>query len=143
MAKRTRASRSARRPGGQGPSRTKKTSEAETSPATPTEPEVSGAEEIGASYQGVEVDEVAAAAIAATAKTPQSEDELTGRRARRRARGRTAKKRSQEDLASRAAAETAWVREDLRRIGVVSVVLLAALAIAYVVFGVMDVLSLY
>jgi hypothetical protein len=143
VAKRTRASRSARRPGGQGPSRTKKTSEAGTSPAIPTEPEVSGAEEIGASYQEVEVDEVAAAAVAATAKTPRSEDEVTGRRARRRARGRTAKKRSQQDLASRAAAETAWVREDLRRIGVVSVVLLAALAIAYVVFGVMDVLSLY
>ena len=149
MAKRTRASRSARRPGGQGPSRSKKTG-AETSSATTPEPEVSSAEEIGADYQEigadyqeVDVDETAAAAVAATAKPGRSEDELTGRRSRRRARGRTAKKKGQDDLASRAAAETIWVREDLRRIGVVSVVLMAALAIAYVVFGVMDVLNLY
>ena len=67
MAKRTRASRSARRPGGQGPSRNKKTG-AETSSATTTEPEVSSAEEIGADYQEVAVDETAAAAVAATAK---------------------------------------------------------------------------
>jgi hypothetical protein len=143
VAKRTRASRSARRPGGQGPNRTRKTSGAESGSPASTEAEVTSAEEIGATYSEVEVDEVAAAAVAATAQTPRSEDEPTGRRARRRARGRSAKKRSQEELASRAAAETVWVREDLRRIGVVSVVLLAALAVAYLVFGVMDVLGLY
>ncbi len=142
MAKRTRASRSARRPGGQGPSRTKKTG-AEQSSATPPESQVSSAEDIGASYQEVGVDEVAAAAVAATAKPAPSEEGLTGRRARRRSRGRSAKKKGQEDLASRAAAETVWVREDLRRIGIVSIVLIAALAVAYVVFGMLDVLSLY
>ena len=143
MAKRSRASRSARRPGGQGPSRTKKTSGAEASSATPVEPEVSTAEDIGASYSEVEVDEVAAAAVAAAATTTQAAQEPTkGKRSRRRA-VRSAKRKTQDDLASRAAAETVWVREDLRRIGVVSIVLIAALAVAYVVFGVLDVLSLY
>ena len=58
MAKRTRASRSARRPGGQGPNRTKKTSDAEPGSATPTDPEVSTAEDIGAATlvsTGVEI----------------------------------------------------------------------------------------
>ena len=143
MAKRTRASRSAHRPGGQGPSRPKRTSGAETSAATPTEAEVTSPEEIGATYAEVEVDEVAAAAIASATASQTTEEQPTGRRARRRAVGRSSKKRGQDDLATRAAAETAWVRGDLRRIGVVSVVLIAALAVAYVVFGVVDVLNLY
>ena len=143
MAKRTRASRSARRPGGQGPNRTKKPSGADTSSATPAEPEVSSAEDIGASYSAVEVDEVAAAAVAtATTTSEEPQPATSGRRSRRRA-VRSSKRKSQDDLASRAAAETVWVREDLRRIGVVSIVLLAGLAVAYIVFGVMDVLNLY
>jgi hypothetical protein len=89
------------------------------------------------------VDEVAAAAIASATASQTTEEQPTGRRARRRAVGRSSKKRGQDDLATRAAAETAWVRGDLRRIGVVSVVLIAALAVAYVVFGVVDVLNLY
>jgi hypothetical protein len=36
-----------------------------------------------------------------------------------------------------------WVRADLRRIAVVSVILVGALALAYLVFGVLDVLNLY
>ena len=145
MAKRTRASRSAHRPGGPGPSRAKKTSGAEPSPENPVDAEVSAAEDIGATYSDVEVDEVAAAAIAAattsqaTAAPPEAKP---GRRARRRT-ARTSKKRNQDDLASRATAETVWVRADLRRIGVVSVVLFVALAVAYVVFGIVDVLNLY
>lgn len=148
MAKRTRASRSARRPGGQGPNRTKKSSGAETSSATPADPEVSSAEDIGADYSEVEVDEVAAAAVAAATTTQAAEaaqpaqEPSSGRRSRRR-KERTSKKRSQDDLAARAAAETVWVRADLRRIGIVSVVLLVALAVAYLIFGVMDVLGLY
>ena len=145
MAKRTRASRSARRPGGQGPSRTKKTSGSETSPETLEDQAVSAAEDIGASYSEVEVDEVAAAAVAAattTQATATTEAPAGGRRSRRRA-SRSTKRKSQDDLASRAGAETVWVREDLRRIGVVSVVLIAALAIAYVVFGVIDILGIY
>ena len=133
MAKRTRASRSAHRPGGQGPTRAKKTTEADV---------LDAAEDVAASYPEVEVDEVAAAAVAASRATPANETPTTGRRSRRRARGRTSKK-GPGDLASRAAAEDVWVRADLRRIGVVSVILVAALALAYVVFGVMDVLNLY
>ena len=142
MAKRTRASRSAHRPGGQGPNRTKKTSGAESSATTSAEPEVSTAEDIGASYSEVEVDEAAAAAVAATSTAQATQDAPTGKRSRRRA-VRTSKRKSAYDLAARAAAETLWVREDLRRIGIVSVILIVALALSYVVFGVMDVLNLY
>ena len=142
MAKRTRASRSAHRPGGQGPNRTKKTSGEESSSATPAESEVSTAEDIGASYSEVEVDEVAAAAVAAATTTEATQQTTKGKRSRKRA-VRTAKRKSQDDLAARAAAETVWVREDLRRIGVVSLVLFVALAVAYVVFGMLDVLNLY
>lgn len=142
VAKRTQASRSAHRPGGQGPSR-KKTSGAEAGSSTSDEAEASSAEEIGASYSEVEVDEVAAAAVAAASSTQVAEEPTSGRRSRRRARGRSSTKKSRDDLASRAAAEDVWVRDDLRRIGIVSVILVAALALAYLVFGVMDVLSLY
>jgi hypothetical protein len=59
------------------------------------------------------------------------------RRARQRAKSRP------DDLAARAVAEDAWVRADLRRIALVSVVLLAGLAVAWVAFVLLDVLSLY
>jgi hypothetical protein len=145
VAKRTRASRSARRPGGQGPNRTTKKA-SEGTPASSGDPDVSPAEDIGASHSEVEVDEVAAAAVAAVTTSqpvqPPTQQPTAGRRARRRA-SRSARRTSQDDLAARAGAETVWVREDLRRIGVVSLVLIAALAVAYVLFGVMDVLNLY
>ena len=140
MAKRTRASRSAHRPGGQGPSRAKKTSGAEPSLESPIDAEVSAAEDIGATYSDVEVDEVAAATTSQATEAPPAAK--SGRRVRRRA-ARTSKKRSQDDLATRSAAETVWVRADLRRIGIVSIVLFVGLAVAYVIFGVVDVLNLY
>jgi hypothetical protein len=59
------------------------------------------------------------------------------RRARRSARSRP------DDLAARAAAEDVWVRADLRRIGIISAVLLAGLAVAWVIFVLLDVLGLY
>lgn len=106
------------------------------------------AEDIGAGYAEVEVDEVAAAAILAATATPEEGPDPSdaigpapaGRRADRR---RTAKRRTAEELSARAAAEDAWVRADLRRIGVISLVLLAVLAASWVVFGAMDVLGLY
>jgi hypothetical protein len=143
VAKRTRTSRSTHRPGGQGPSRSKRTSGPESSSEALADAEFSSAEEIGASYSEVEVDEVAAAAVASVTAPQASDDSAAGRRSRRRAQGRTSQKRTRDQLAVRAAAEDAWVREDLRRIGVVSVILVAALAVAYVVFGVVDVLNLY
>ena len=146
MAKRTQASRSAHRPGGQGPSRAKKTSGTEPSSGNPVDAEVSAAEDIGATYSDVEVDEVAAAAVAAAATSQATEAPpaaKSGRRVRRRAARTSKKKRNQDDLAARSAAETVWVRADLRRIGIVSIVLFVALAVAYVIFGVVDVLNLY
>jgi hypothetical protein len=123
----------------------KKTSGAEASSSGAAEPEVLAADEIGAEY--VEVDEVAAAAVAAatapaataaTAEAPPSE----GKRAKGRTRRKTGRK-SQDELAARSAAENVWVREDLRRIGIVSVILIVALAVFFIVFGVVDVLNLY
>ncbi|MEX1294656.1 MAG: hypothetical protein AB1Z67_00660 [Candidatus Limnocylindrales bacterium] len=93
----------------------------------------------------VEVDEVAVAAVAAATTTPEeppAQERPAGKRSRRRA-ARSSKRKSQDDLASRAAAETAWVRGDLRRIGVVSIVLVTLLAVSYVLFGMLDVLGLY
>jgi hypothetical protein len=143
VAKRTQASRSAHRPGGQGPNRAKKTPEADESAAIPSEADVTSAEEIGATYSEVEVDEVAAAAVAAVGTQQATEEPASGRRSRRRAQTRTSKRRSGADLTSRSAAEDVWVRADLRRIGVVSAILIVGLALAYLVFGVMDVLGLY
>jgi hypothetical protein len=90
----------------------------------------------------VEVDEVAAAAVAAVATGVPAGEEQTSRRTPRRDRRRSAKQRT-DDLTARGAAESVWVRADLRRIGLVSLVLLALLAAAWVIFGVLDVLSLY
>jgi len=132
VAKRVR-SRSTYRPGGQGPSRTKKTSDDSTSAAedvsqTTDDAVDSAIAATGAEYTEIAVDPAAAPAPAATS--------------RRRSRRRGAKARP-DDLAARAAAENVWVREDLRRIGIVSVILLVALALAWVVFVAMDVLNLY
>ncbi len=90
-------------------------------------------------YSEVDVDEEAVAALAAA--TPAEEPAQQGgtpRRSRRRVR-----KQRSGDLAARVAAENVWVRDDLRRIGLVSVVLLAGLAVAWVLFGFLDVLGLY
>ena len=146
MAKRVRGSRSAHRPGGQGPSRAKKTSSSAAPAPVDVTPDsadqlVTDADELvtDADSSGIEVDEVAVAALAAVAPSPeQPEQARTPRRARRKAR-----KQRPDELAARAAAEDVWVRGDLRRIGIVSVVLLAGLAVAWIVFGFLDVLNLY
>lgn len=144
MAKRVRGSRSAHRPGGQGPSRAKKPSndatKATADDAAALEQEVLS----DATYSevDVEVDEVAAAAVAAVATETPASEEKAPRRSRRRDRRRSPKQRT-DDLTARGAAESVWVRADLRRIGMVSVVMLALLAAAWVIFGVLDVLNLY
>jgi hypothetical protein len=132
VARRARASRSSHRPGGQGPDRPRKTGDVAFT-APPPEPEPAtdadidaAIESIGSQYPDVPVAQAA----------PPVEPKRT-RRARQRAKGRP------DDLAARAVAEDAWVRADLRRIGIVSVVLLAGLATAWVVFVLLDVLSLY
>ncbi len=132
MAKRARASRSTHRPGGQGPTRTKQTADA-SSAAVDTDPEsvtdagydLSG-EAIEAQYNEVALE---SAAVAASPRRTRQD--------RRRAKSRP------DDLTARASAEDVWVREDLRRIGIVSAILVAGLAIAWVLFVPLDLLGLY
>ncbi len=132
MAKRARASRSAHRPGGQGPTRTKQTVDP-SSPAVDDTPggvadaayDLTG-EAIEAQYEEVPL---GGTAVAAPPRRTRQD--------RRRAKSRP------DDLAARASAEDVWVREDLRRIGIVSVILVAGLAIAWVLFVPLDLLGLY
>lgn len=128
MAKRVR-SRSARRPGGQGPSRAKKTSDASTSAHEGVSQATTDAdiETTDAEYTEIAVEQATTPTAATSSR----------RRSRRRTKSRP------DDLAARAAAENVWVREDLHRIGIVSAILLVALAVAWVVFVAMDVLNLY
>ena len=131
MARRTRASRSAHRPGGQGPSRTKKSdgdaASADADAKQTTDADIDAAvETVTAEYTELAIEEAAPAA----APTKR-------RRTRRSARAQA------ESLEGRAAAENVFVRADLRRIGMISVILLTGLLVAWIVFVVMDVLSLY
>lgn len=135
MAKRARASRSAHRPGGQGPSRSRKSAD---TPAQQDQPVAAPApaadidtaiDTVDAAYTELTIDEAAPAA--ATPRAPAS-----------RRRSRRVKVKSDE-LEVRAASESVWIREDLRRIGFVSVVLLAALAASWILFVLLDLLRLY
>jgi len=149
VAKRVRSNRGAYRPGGQGPARSKETDDG-TAQGTDTATDLDADELIdGVAYSEVEVDEVAAAAVAAaTATRPASAEAPTRtsatrtsarapRRERHRPKGRS------DELAARADAESTWVREDLLRIGWVSLILIVALAVSWVLFGFLDVLDLY
>jgi hypothetical protein len=130
VAKRVRGSRSTHRPGGQGPSRTSKTSDAATT-AAGDESDASidanidaTVESVAAEYTELAIDETA---------TPTTKPRRTRRSTKVKA----------DSLQARSAAEDVFVREDLRRIGIVSAVLIAALIAAWVVFVVMDVLNIY
>ena len=142
MAKRVRGSRSSHRPGGQGPSRTKKTSDDAASVSADAAQAAPGDDVLtDADYSEVEVDEVAAAAVAATSTTAAAE--ASEAKPRRRRDRRRVRKQRPDDLEARAKAETVWVRSDLRRIGIISVILFVALAVCWVIFGVIDVLNVY
>lgn len=140
MAKRARASRSAHRPGGQGPSRNRKTEDAPVSPVGSSEDAVGvGATQTPATGAP---GEVMAGDLPTEAIVEGAIQSATPPESRRTRRARRAKTRP-DDLAARAAAENAWVRADLRRIWVVSAILMVALALSWVVFVAVDVLSLY
>ena len=126
MAKRVRESRSSHRPGGYGPSRTKKSDEETTSAAgsESTADMDAAVDTVEGSYTEIAIEETAPATTKA-------------RRTRR------APKVKADSLGARVAAENVYVREDLRRIGVVSVVLIVGLALAWVLFYAMDLLGLY
>lgn len=123
MAKRVRGSRSAHRPGGQGPSRTSK-NDASSAEASVDVDIDAAVESVGTEYTELALEETAPAPV-------------KSRRTRR------ATKVKADSLQARSAAEDVYVREDLRRIGVVSVILVVSLMVAWVIFAFMDVLSLY
>ncbi len=129
MAKRVRGSRSTHRPGGQGPSRTKKTTD-----------EAAAANEVSDVAADVDIDD--AVESVATEYTEIAIEEAAPAPTTRR-RTRRAPKVKADSLEARVAAENIYVRADLRRIGIVSVILVTGLVVAWVLFVVMDLLSLY
>ena len=88
-------------------------------------------ETVSGEYTEIALEEAPAATAAATTTSSRR------RRTRRSARAQA------ESLEGRSAAENTWVREDLRRIGIISVVLLTALLIAWVLLVVVDIFNIY
>ena len=135
MAKRVRGSQSTHKPGGQGPSRTKKTSSDPQDAATATEADIvatDGTVDIDGAMDSVvmQTTELAIEEPVAAAPTPR-------RRTRRGAKAKA------DSLESRAAAEDVYVHADLRRIGIVSGMLFVALIVAWLLVVPMNVLGLY
>lgn len=131
MPKRVRGSRSStHRPGGQGPSRVRRSGETSASEQDARWGDVVGADIDGA----VEAVEGGYTEFALDEAPPSA---TKSRRTRR-----TPKVRA-DGLRVRATAEDAFVREDLRRIGLVSIVLVVGLAVAWALFYAMDLLGLY
>lgn len=130
MAKRVRGSRSAHRPGGQGPVRTRKTAEA-SSP--------SGAD-VAPSAWDADVDEAIDLVMMETTEITIDETVPVATPARRQRRSARVKA---DSLQARVAAENVYVLEDLRRIGVVSVFLFVGLLLAWILFVPLDLLGLY
>ena len=132
MAKRVRGKRAAYRPGGQGPSRSGRAADDASSGETAFEPAAADIDDaidvVAGEYTEVTLAEAEPAAAPGTTKR---------RRTRRSARAQA------ESLEGRAAAENIYVREDLRRIGVISGILFAGLAIAWVLFVALDILDVY
>ena len=130
MAKRVRGSHSTHRPGGQAPTRPQKPTTA--SAVSSASGDVASAADIDQAIDSVvlETTEVTIADPVAPAPWRQS-----------RARKRVTVKA--DSLQARVAAENVYVREDLRRIAVVSGILIAGLAVAWVLFVLLDLLGLY
>ncbi len=128
VAKRVRGKGSSYRPGGQGPSRSK---ESQSSESVVTADPIDIAIDSAVEPVPVEVDtaEISVAAPAAVARKPKA--------ARRSARAKA------ESLEGRAAAEETWVRTDLRRIAIISALMVAGLAVAWVLFVALNLAGLY
>ena len=129
MAKRIRGSRSAHRPGGQALARARRSSEAAPSGSgtlTPTTWEAG----IDEAIDVVLLEETAITVADRPAPGTQV-------RAPKRVKVRA------DSLEARVAAEDVYVREDLRRIAVVSAILVASLLVAWVVFVLLDAFGLY
>jgi hypothetical protein len=127
VAKRVRGSRSAHRPGGHSPVRARRGPEPSASDAVPSSGWDSGIDE---ALDVVVLEETAITIEDRPTPTPQSRP---AKRVKVRA----------DSLEVRVAAEDVYVREDLRRIAVVSAILISALVVAWIVLVVLDVLGLY
>ena len=130
MSKRVRGSRSAHRPGGHGPVRSRRTAEASTAPGT----------EVTPSSWDADIDEAIDLVVMETTEISIEEAAPIVQPARRQRRVTRVKA---DSLAARVAAENVYVLEDLRRIGFVSVVLLIGLLLAWILFVPLDLLGLY
>jgi hypothetical protein len=128
VAKRVRGSRSAHRPGGQGPHRGRR--------------DRSGASEATDAATALPTADVDGAIDTVTAEYAEVATEAPATTTKRRRQRRSARAQA-ESLEGRAAAEGAYVREDLRRIGIISLVLLVGLVIAWILFYALDILNLY
>jgi hypothetical protein len=129
VAKRNRGSRSAHRPGGQAPARARRAPDAGTS-GHGSAPTSSWDADIDSAIDLVVLEENT---LALDEPTPASQAARPAKRVKVRA----------DSLDARVAAEDVYVREDLRRIAVVSTILIASLVAAWVVFVLFDVLDLY
>lgn len=129
VAKRVRGSRSNHRPGGQGPARTRRTTEA--LPVTRID--------VSTGDPGADIDEAIDMVVMETTEITIDETPVAPP-PRRQRRGVKVKP---DSLEARVAAENVYVREDLRRIAVVSAALLASLAAAWILFVFLDLLDLY
>jgi hypothetical protein len=130
VAKRVRGSHSTHRPGGLAPTRSPRPAGSPslsggTAPSPTWDADIDGA-----------IDSLVVETTEVTIADPIAPSTPSGRPRRR-----TAIKA--DSLEARVAAENVYVREDLRRIAVVTGILLAGLAIAWVLFVALDLLGLY
>jgi hypothetical protein len=130
VAKRVRGSHSTHRPGGHATVRPPKPPATGVT-AAPTAP--------GASWDAG-IDEAIDSLVMETTEVT-IEDPVAPERPSPRARRRVSVKA--DSLEARVAAENVYVREDLRRIAVVSAILIGGLAVAWFLFVVLDLLGLY
>jgi len=130
VAKRVRGSRSSHRPGGQGPSRARRSGDA----IGPTSVD----ETLGA--RPADIDEAIGSVVVETTEITIEETDPFEAQPRR---GRRGVKVRADSLQARVTAENVYVREDLRRIGMITLVLLGILVAAWVLFVPLDLLGLY
>lgn len=127
MAKRVRGSRSGHRPGGMGPSRSKKPTDATSADALVP----SGGVDIDRAIEDVALESEELLMVEASVAAPEA------RKPRRGTRIRT------DSLEARMAAENIYVADDLRRIGLITLGLVAALFVFWVLLVPLDLGGLY
>jgi hypothetical protein len=130
LAKRVRGSHSTHRPGGLAPAHPRGTA---GSPGTP-------AGGVTDAQWDTEIDAAIDSLVLETTEVT-IEDPVMAARPASRARRRVTVKA--DSLDARVAAENIYVRQDLRRIGVVSAILVTGLAVAWILFVALDLLNLY